>query len=71
MRNLVAISFMLMSSFIFCAKLTSGDMNGLKSDPPITQPKNLPTNQPTNENMKNCDTINVAGYYKGELIFKY
>ena len=46
-------------------------MNGLKSDPPITQPKNLPTNQPTNENMKNCDTINVAGYYKGELIFKY
>ena len=42
----------------------------LKSNPPINQPTNLPAYQPTDENKKNCDTIIVAGHYKGEIKFK-
>ena len=43
----------------------------LKSNPPINQPTDLPTYQPTDENKKNCDTIIVAGYSKGEINFKF
>ena len=71
MRILFNILFMLVSLFIFCSKLTSGDTIKLKRNPPINQPTNLPTYQPTDENKKNCDTIIVAGYYKGEIKFKF